>query len=156
MKTVKPIDEFRGAVPFRQGLFKLNPDGSGYLIGNRCHRCGVTFFPGREFCSACYQGSDLEGVRLDTTGTLYTFTIVSRATPDFKTPYTVGYIDLEKNGVRIFAPITGCRPEDLKIGIQMQLAFGKANRRPKDENDKNRLTYQFRPAEPPGSEKGLV
>jgi len=156
MKTVNPSDEFRGAVPFRRGLFTLNPDGSGYLIGNRCHRCGVTFFPGREFCSACYQGSGLEAVKLDTEGTLYTFTIVSRATPDFKTPYMVGYIDLEKNGVRIFAPISGCRPEDLEIGMKMELVFGKMNRNPKDEDDRDQLTYQFRPSGQSGSREGFV
>jgi uncharacterized OB-fold protein len=156
METVNPCNVYGDAVPFRQGLFRLNPDGSGYLIGNRCHCCGVTFFPGREFCSACYRSSDLEDVRLDTTGTLYTFTIVSRARPDIKTPYMVGYIDLEKNGVRIFAPITGCRPEDLKIGMQMELVFGKMNRIPKDESDRNEVTYQFRPSGQPCSREGSL
>lgn len=146
MKTVKSSEEFEGVLPFRQGLFTINQDGSGYLNANRCQRCGVTFFPRRELCTACFQSNPLEDVKLDTTGTLYTFTIVYRTTPGFKTPYIVGYIDLEKNGVRIFAPITDCRPEDLKIGVKMELVFGKRNKIPKDEKDKKQLTYQFRPA----------
>ena len=154
METVNPCNQFRGAVPFRQGLFRLNPDGSGYLIGNRCRRCGVTFFPGREFCSACHQRGGLEEVRLETEGTLYTFTVVYRAAPDFKTPYTVGYIDLEKNGVRIFAPISGCRPEDLEIGMKMELVFGKMTRNPKEGDGREQLTYQFRPFGQPCSREG--
>ncbi len=146
METLKLCEEFKGVLPFRQGLFVVNQDGSGYLLGNGCQRCGVTFFPRREFCIECYQSSTLENVKLDTIGTLHTFTIIYRATADFKTPYIVGYIDLEKNGVRIFAPITNCRPEDLKIGIKMELVFGKRNKIPKDEQDQQQLIYQFRPS----------
>jgi len=156
MKTETFCGEFEGALPFRQGLFLINPDGSGYLMGNRCQLCGVTFFPRREFCIECYQRSHLEEVKLDTTGTLYTFTTVFRAAPGFKTPYMVGYIDLEKNGVRIFAPITDCRPEALKIGIRMELVFGKMNKTPKDEIDKKQLTYQFRPPRQPSNRKGFI
>ena len=146
METVKFCEEFEGALPFRQGLFVVNPDKSGYLIGNRCQHCGVTFFPRREFCIECFLGKHLEDIKLDTIGTLYTFTNIFRAPPDLKTPYIVGYIDLEKNGVRIFAPITDCRLEDLKIGIKMELVFGRRDKIPEDENDKKQLTYQFRPA----------
>lgn len=156
MKTENPCNEFKGAVPFRQGLFTVNPDGSGYLKGNRCQRCGITFFPGREFCIECYQRSYLEDVRLETTGVLYTFTTVYRAAPGFKTPYMVGYIDLEKNGVRVFAPITGCREEDLEIGIRMELVFGRMDKTPQDDNERQQLTYQFRPSGEPCGREGFA
>ncbi|MFC1798293.1 Zn-ribbon domain-containing OB-fold protein [Thermodesulfobacteriota bacterium] len=146
MATITDNEECKGISPFRQGLFTVNPDGSGYLTGNRCRHCNITFFPGRPLCIECYQSNRLENIKLDTKGTLYTFTIVYRSTPDFKTPYMVGYIDLEKNGVRIFAPITGCSPEDLKIGMPVELVFGKLNKVPADKNDRCRLAYQFRPA----------
>jgi uncharacterized OB-fold protein len=156
MESVASIEEYEGLLPFRRGLFTVNPDGSGYLIGNRCQCCGITFFPGREFCSACYQRSHLEDVKLNTTGVLYTFTTVYRAAPDFKAPYMVGYIDLEKNGIRIFAPITGCREEDLEIGIKMELVFGKMNKTPQDDNERKQLTYQFRPSGEPCSRAGFI
>jgi uncharacterized OB-fold protein len=57
----------------------------------------------------------------------------------------VGYIDLEEDGVRIFAPISDCRPEALKIGMKMELTFGKRDKIPRGEDDKKQLTYQFRP-----------
>ena len=145
MKTVASCKEYKGMPPFREGLFTINPDGSGCLTGNRCRQCGVTFYPRREFCIECYQHHHLEDVKLDTKGTLYTFTVVYRATPDFKTPYMVGYIDLKKNGVRIFAPVSGCQPEDLKIGMPMELVFGKMKTGSTEGNDNDRLAYQFRP-----------
>jgi len=144
--AVKFHKELEGFLPFRQGLFVVNQDGTGYLVGNKCQRCGVTFFPKREFCTECFQGNHLDSVKLDTKGTLYTFTIVHRATPDFEVPYTVGYIDLEKDGVRIFAPITDCRPEELKIGVKMELVFGKRNKISTDGKYEKQLSYQFRPS----------
>ena len=156
MESVTSTEDYEALMPFRRGLFTVNPDGSGYLTGNRCQRCGVTFFPGREFCLACCQRSHLEDVKLDTTGVLHTFTTVYRSPPDFKTPYMVGYIDLEMNGVRIFAPITGCREKDLKIGIKMELVFGKMNKTPKDDNERKQLTYQFRPSGQPCSREGFI
>ena len=146
MNTEGDLENYKGLLPFRPGLFKLNPDGSGYLTANRCQRCGITFFPKREFCIACFESRRLEEIRLDTRGILHTFTTVYRGAPDYQTPYMVGYIDLERSGVRIFAPIIGCRPEELKIGMKMELVFGKRNKISLDANDRQQVTYQFRPA----------
>jgi uncharacterized OB-fold protein len=145
MKNSDEGHRFEGALPFREGLFSLNQDGTGYLLANRCQRCGLTFFPSRQYCIECYKSDDLREIKLATEGILHTFTIVHRATPDFKTPYAVGYIDFKKDGVRIFAPIVGCKPEDLKIGMKMELVFGEINKVSIDGKDKNRLIYQFRP-----------
>ena len=145
MKIAGEDYQIKGILPFREGLFVMKQDGTGYLIANRCQRCRMTFFPKRQFCIECYKSDELKEIRLSTQGILHTFTVVHRATPDFKTPYMVGYIDLEENGVRVFAPITDCRPEDLNVGMRMELVFGKKDKIPKDENDRKQLTYQFRP-----------
>jgi len=150
MKANGDPENLAGPLPFRPGLFLLNPDGTGYLTGNRCRRCGITFFPRREFCIACYESRGLEDLRLKSRGILHTFTTVYRGAPGYETPYTVGYIDLRKSGVRIFAPITGCRPEELRIGMPMELVFGKHNRIAEDADDRCRITYQFKPAEQVG------
>ena len=133
-------------LPFREGLFEFGEDGTGHLIANRCQRCNITFFPKRDFCINCFKDDQLEDIKLNSRGTLHTFTVVYRTTPDFKTPYIIGYVDLEKNGVRIFAPISDCEPEDLQIGMEMELVFGKRIKKPMDENDKKVLAYRFRPA----------
>jgi uncharacterized OB-fold protein len=67
--------------------------------------------------------------------------------PDFPTPYIIGYIDLEKDGVRVFAPIDCNELENLRIGMEMEVAFGKRIRKPLDENDKRLLAYKFTPVE---------
>lgn len=133
-------------LPFRDGLFIKDEDGSGFLIANKCQHCNTSFFPKRDSCTECYGNDQLKDIKLSTRGTLHTFSVVYRSTPNFKTPYIIGYIDLEHDGVRIFAPITGCKPEDLSVDMDMELVFDKTNRLPKDESDNRLLTYKFRPS----------
>lgn len=129
--------------PFREGLFELNRDGTGFLQANRCRRCGLTFFPRRNFCTECGGTDSLEDVRLSRTGTLHTFTEVHRASPGLQTPYILGYVDLE-DGVRILAPLAGCRVEDLRVGMAMSLVFGPALWKAEGEESPY-LTYWFQP-----------
>ena len=135
----------REILPFREGLFELADNGIGFLITNRCQRCDITFFPKRDFCIKCFKDDRLEDIKLSTRGTLHTFSVVHRNISSFPTPYIIGYVDLERDGVRIFAPIDGCEPEKLKIGMEMELFFDKGIRKPVDENDKKLLAYKFRP-----------
>lgn len=139
------IIDVKELLPFREGLFRVEDDGSGYLIANRCGECKLTFFPKREFCVGCFKHDNLEEIKLNRSGTLHTFSVVHRTTPDFNTPYVIGYIDLEEDGVRVFAPITDCIPEDLEIGMKMELAFGELNRTTKSEGASRLLTYKFQP-----------
>lgn len=131
--------------PIREGLFELTKDGSGYLLINTCTCCNISFFPRRLLCIKCLQESCLKNETLKEGGRLYTFTIVHRANPDFSIPYIVGYVDFEKEGVRVFTQITGCRPEELKIGMEMKLVFdGTAMIDP----DKRKMVYKFMPTLP--------
>jgi uncharacterized protein len=128
--------------PVREGLFELTEDGSGFLLINACSRCGLSFFPRRKLCIKCLQDNSLKDETLKEGGTLYTFTVVHRAGPDFSVPYVVGYVDFEREGVRVFSQITGCKPEDLKIGMKMKLVFeGTAMSDP----GKRKMVYKFRP-----------
>jgi uncharacterized OB-fold protein len=136
--------------PVREGLFELTEDGSGYLLINTCSHCGLSFFPRRELCIKCLQETSLKDETLKEGGKLYTFTVVHRATPDFSIPYMVGYVDFEKEGVRVFSQITGCKPEELKIGMEVKLVFeGTAMSDP----SKRRMVYKFMPVLPGGEEK---
>jgi uncharacterized OB-fold protein len=129
--------------PFRQGLFNLGQEDAGHLIGNQCGRCNITFFPSRRFCSSCFKNDQMNEIPLSKTGILYTYTIVYQGKPNLETPYAVGYVDL-KDGVRIFAPLFDVTPEDLKVGMAMELDFrGMAGVSGNEET----LVYGFRPAE---------
>lgn len=134
-------DQATNPVSFRPGEFEVSPDGSGRLLGSRCRTCGAHFFPIREACSGCL-GTDLDKVRFSTTGTLYTFSVVRQSTPAFEVPYVLGYVDLPE-GVRIMSQISGCDPEEVTIGMGLELAvepFGAS------EDGTPLLGYRFRPA----------
>ena len=128
--------------PIREGLFEITENGSGYLMTNECERCGISFFPRRERCRICLKDDKLKHTTLYKGGKLYTYTTVYRALPEFNVPFTVGYVDFEEKGVRVFAPLTGCQPEDLEIGMEMELVFEGL-----DVNDekKRKLVYKFKP-----------
>jgi uncharacterized protein len=129
----------------RKGLFEITKDGSGHLLINTCSRCGLSFFPRRKLCIKCLQDDSLQDGTLKEGGKLYTFTIVHRGSPDFSVPYVVGYVDFEREGVRVFSQITGCQPEELKIGMDMRLIFeGTAMSDP----SKRRMVYKFTPVLP--------
>ena len=133
-------------LPFREDLFEVDADGTGGLLANRCERCGLIFFPRRNFCIQCTKTDRMEEIRLSDRGTLHTYTMVHRASPDLNTPYIIGYVDLKQDGVRIFAPLTECRPEDLEIGMEMALTFGPGPRKPNADDDLRIMTYLFKPA----------
>ena len=107
--------------PFRKGLFDLE-DQDAYLMGVHCERCNIRFFPKRGFCSNCFESDRMKEVNLSKIGSLYTYTTVVQGKPNFTSPYSVGFVDL-KEGVRVFAPLIDVAPEDLKIGMEMELVF---------------------------------
>jgi uncharacterized OB-fold protein len=134
-------NSFRTKKPFWQRLFRLVGDNEGTLVGTRCNRCGVNFFPGREFCSSCFQNDKIIQTDLSRFGILYTYTTVYRGKPNFKVPYSVGYVDL-KEGVRIFAPLFDMTPGEIKVGMEMELVFRDMGW---VSGQEEALVYGFRP-----------
>jgi len=84
----------------------------------------------------------MKTVAFSTRGTLYTYSVVRQSTPEFEVPYALGYVDFPE-GVRIMGQISGCEPDEIRIGMAMVLSlepFGQ-------DEDGNPLTgYRFRPA----------
>ena len=128
--------------PIREGLFEMKKDGSGYLLTNTCERCGKNFFPRRVKCIECFKDDRLKNTTLSKNGKLYTYTMVYRAAPAFLVPFMIGYVDYEEEGIRVFAPLVGCKPEDLKIGMEMKLCFGEMDMA---EKDKRKIVYKYCP-----------
>ena len=129
-------------VSFRPGELEVRPDGTGNLLGSRCRSCGAHFFPIREACAGCLS-QDLETVKFSTEGVLYTHTIVRQSTPQFETPYALGYVDFPE-GVRIMGQLSSIEFDNIEVGMPMELSlepFGT-------DDEGNELTgYRFRPAE---------
>ena len=129
--------------PFREGLFKwpLKEGEETSLIGSRCKLCQRNFFPPRNICPFCYQEGVLEEAPLSRRGKLETYSVVRQAPPRYPVPYIVAYITLPE-GLRVFSQVVDCRPEDLKIGMEMEVVVKELR---VNENGDQLMGYKFRP-----------
>ncbi len=96
----------------------------GELWMQRCAETGrYQFYP--RPCSV-YTGGRVEWVKCVGKGTVHTFSVIRRNYPEpyFEalTPYVVAIIDLGE-GVRMMSNVTGCTPEEVKIGMKVEVYF---------------------------------
>lgn len=90
----------------------------------KCLRCQKLYYPPSSICPHC-QHLESEWVKLSGKGRVYSFVIVRRATnPGFAgdVPYTVAIIETEE-GPRIISNVLGCKPEDVRIDMLVEVAF---------------------------------
>jgi uncharacterized OB-fold protein len=98
----------------------------GRLLVQECPKCGNRQWYPRALCTAC--GADPEWLECSGRGTLHTFTIVRQfGMRPFRDelPYVVGMVDLEE-GPRIMGAVTDCDPDDVRIGMSVEVHFLKA------------------------------
>jgi uncharacterized protein len=133
-------------VPLHEGLFTW-PATKPQLLGSRCSQCAEAAFPAQPDCRSC--GSrDTAVVELGDHGTLWTWTIqtflpkhpyLSGETADTFRPYGVGYVEMP-GGVRVEARLKPNSPDQLKIGMPMQLDIIPFCT---DENGNQKMTFAF-------------
>lgn len=90
----------------------------------KCTDCGNIDHPPYLYCSEC-MSMDHEWVEASGKGKIYTFsTTYVGAPPAFvaEQPYTVAMIDLAE-GPRMLTRIVGAKPEDIKIGMDVEVVF---------------------------------
>ena len=99
----------------------------GELLIQECPSCGHRQFYPRALCTAC--GADAEWLTRSGRGTVHTFTVIrqNRAKP-FKDelPYVVAMIELDE-GARMMGNVTGCDPDDVHIGMPVEVYFVEAD-----------------------------
>jgi uncharacterized OB-fold protein len=95
----------------------------GRLRIQRCRACGRAVFYPRAVCPHC-TSAELEWIDASGRGSVHSFTVVHRAPEDFRdeAPYVVALVDLEE-GVRMMARITGSEPDQVAIGLPVQVEF---------------------------------
>ncbi len=96
----------------------------GRLMIARCDSCGEVHYYPRAMCPFCWS-EDVSLVAAAGTGTLYTWsTVYVNDLPPFNTkvPYVAAQVDLDE-GVRITTMVVNALPEDLKIGMAVQVVF---------------------------------
>jgi uncharacterized OB-fold protein len=99
---------------------------NGKLVLQKCGKCSTfNFFP-KPWCIEC--GSrDLAWTAAKPFGTVYSFTISNSVSMNYPAweadlPILMCLIDLD-DGVRMYGQVTGCSPEQLKIGMRVEVYF---------------------------------
>lgn len=96
------------------------------LRAPKCAHCGAIQYPPRRICYKCRTKDQFVEVPLAKHGTLFTFT-VEHLYPVPDNRLITGVVDLA-DGARIFTQITDCVPDDVKVGMNMRLAFRALHR----------------------------
>lgn len=92
----------------------------GKLTTTKCNKCRHVFWPPEVVCPECLS-DDLEYVDMPKRGKIYAFTVqVAAIPPGFKPPLIHAMIDFE-NGIRIISPLVDTKPEDVKLGDEVEL-----------------------------------
>ena len=110
----------------------VNPDSAPFWDGcaegdlrlQHCPSCGELQFPPRARCLAC-GGGDLDWETVVPHGEIYSYTVVHRAPiAAFKgdVPYVLAIVSFDKRA-RAMMNVTGCAPEDVHIGMQVDIEF---------------------------------
>ena len=139
------VESERKRIPVREGLFILSspPDGKPRLIGGKCLSCEEIIFPKPEICPHC-QEENIEEIQLNRKGRIFSCTVVmQQPRPFYKgpVPYGLGFVELPE-GVRVETLFTGCDPETLGIGMEVELVIETLY---EDEGGNMLITYKFRP-----------
>ncbi len=102
--------------------------GQGQLVIQKCDSCGEYQFYPRGICANCWS-NDIQWYKASGKGTVWTFTVTHQnRTPGFAedVPYVLALVELEE-GVRMFTNIVECEPRDVKIGMEVEVTFVRAN-----------------------------
>ena len=136
------------ARPVGEGLFTWPDDPR--LIGSRCQTCGAVSFPEQNSCARC-TSTDVVRHLLSRTGTLWTWTVQGfrPKSPPYEgpaafEPYPVGYVELPGE-VKVETLLVDVAPEDLRIGMEMELAIVPFA---SSVTEEPLVTFAFRPIGP--------
>ncbi len=97
------------------------------LVMQKCQACGQLRFPPESICPHCLSDR-CQWQRLSGKGKVYTFSIIRQAPrPEWKhaVPYVVGVIELDE-GPRMISNVVGCPPEEVQIGMSVEVTFQDA------------------------------
>jgi len=146
VKTMNIKASGKNEVPFMEGLWSIpsSLDEKPQLIASKCKVCGEIFFPKKQICTYC-MSRDLEVIKLSRKGKIYSITVVMQKPPGpwyrGLVPYAVGYVELP-DGIRVETLFTGCEPDALEIGMEVELVIAKLY---ENEEGNNIMAHKFRP-----------
>lgn len=95
-------------------------------MGTQCENCGKVFFPTLNICPNCRREGRPIPLAFSGKGKVYTYTVIRTPSEGFEafTPYILGIIQLDE-GAKVTSQIIDCRPEDVYIGMPVEMGFRK-------------------------------
>jgi uncharacterized protein len=96
----------------------------GELVFLRCRTCGYYIHPPQPLCPIDF-GKDLAPEPVSGRGTVATFTVNhQRWIPGMTVPYVIALVTIEEQpDLRLQTNIVGCEPEDVRIGMPVEVVF---------------------------------
>jgi uncharacterized protein len=96
----------------------------GRLLVERCGDCGAEGFPPRGICRRC-RSRALAPHEVTGSGEVYSFTVNhQRWLPGLDVPYALVLVEFpEHPGVRVMGRIRGCAPQDVAVGMSVEIGF---------------------------------
>jgi uncharacterized OB-fold protein len=95
----------------------------GRLVLACCDACGLVIWYPKTYCPDC-GGLSVSWNDASGRGTVYSFTVVYRASGEFgaAVPFVIAYVELDE-GPRVLTNIVGCDPEEVFIGQAVRVVF---------------------------------
>lgn len=96
----------------------------GELIVQQCTSCGHRQFYPRLLCTEC--AGEPEWIRCSGRGVVHTYTVIRDNKTMLGEPYVVAMIELAE-GVRMMSNVTDIHPDDVRIGMPVQVHFAETD-----------------------------
>lgn len=110
------------------------------LHAQKCTSCGAVQFPARRVCLNCSTKDSFKEIKFSRRGRIYTYTkdylFIS---PD--PPVIMASVDMDGGG-RFYSQVTDCDPDDVEIGMEVEVTFRKYH----EGAGFNNYFWKFRPA----------
>jgi uncharacterized protein len=111
--------------PDAETVFFWEATQRGELYILRCNACRTYIHLPRPACRAC-GGTDLAPARVSGRGVVHSFTVTHFPLPGFEPPFAVALIELEEQaGLRMASNVVDVPPDELEIGLQVEVTFEK-------------------------------
>lgn len=98
------------------------------LVIQHCQDCGKNIFYPRIACPQCFS-DNLDWIKASGKGTVYTYTVVESNAPSTfiaDMPFVIALVKLAE-GVQMLSNIVGCKPEDVRCDMPVEVVFEKLN-----------------------------
>jgi uncharacterized OB-fold protein len=97
------------------------------LLLTRCTDCGYWRHPPKPICPRCWS-TDVRPTEVSGRGTVHLLIRLHQGPPapgvDYSTPHPVATVELEEQeGLRLTSTVVDCPPEDVHIGMPVELAW---------------------------------